>query len=198
MHAIGDAAVRTVLDSVEAARREQPTFEHRMVRIEHAQLVHPDDVPRYAQLGVVASMQPIHAIADWRAADAHWGARARHGYAWRSLLDAGARVAFGTDAPVEKIAPLASLLAATTRLDPNGEPKGGWYPEQRLSLIQAVRAYTTGSAFAERALDRRGAIQVGHDADLVVLAPDPFTDHAALEETRVEMTLVAGKIVFGA
>ena len=115
-----------------------------------------------------------------------------------STIQPGARVAFGTDAPVEKIAPLASLLAATTRLDPNGEPKGGWYPEQRLSLIQAVRAYTTGSAFAERALDRRGAIRVGHDADLVVLAPDPFTDHAALEETRVEMTLVAGKIVFGA
>jgi predicted amidohydrolase YtcJ len=183
-----------------------------MVRIEHAQLVHPDDVPRFAQLGVIASMQPIHAIADWRAADAHWGARARHGYAWRSMLDAGAVLAFGTDAPVERLEPLASLYAATTRVDPLGEPRGGWYADQRLTLEEALRAYTLGSAQAERVPDgrnnarwgngaptRRGAIAEGLDADLVVLGPDPFVlEPAALRETSIELTMLAGRIVFEA
>src|SRR5262249_57541584 len=109
VHAIGDAAVRSVLDAVERTRRLERAAQQRMVRIEHAQLVHPDDVPRFASLGVIASMQPIHAIADWRAADAHWGERARYGYAWRSLLDAGARLAFCTDAPVEPLQPPATL-----------------------------------------------------------------------------------------
>ena len=197
VHAIGDAAVRSVLDAVESTRREHPTFAERLVRIEHAQLVHPDDVPRFAQLGVIASMQPIHAVADWRAADAHWGARARHGYAWRPLLQAGAVLAFGTDAPVERIEPLLSLHAATTRVDPDDEPAGGWYPEHALSLTEAVEAYTRGSAAAERASDRRGCLAPGYDADLVVLAPDPFgLEPAALRETRVEMTIVGGRTVF--
>jgi predicted amidohydrolase YtcJ len=199
VHAIGDAAVRAVLDAVETARQSESRFAARMVRIEHAQLVHPDDVPRFARLGVVASMQPIHAIADWRAADAHWGTRARHGYAWRSLLAAGALMAFGTDAPVERIEPLANLYAATTRLDPHGEPKGGWYPEQRLTLVEAVRAYTTGSAAAERASERRGSLAPGKDADLAVLGPDPFPlPPNALQDTRVELTMVGGRIVFEA
>jgi predicted amidohydrolase YtcJ len=199
VHAIGDAAVRRVLDAVEAARRQAPDFRSRMVRIEHAQLVHPDDVPRFKQLGVIASMQPIHAIADWRAADVHWGSRARHGYAWRSLLDAGALLAFGTDAPVEKLEPLASLDAATSRLDPNGEPHGGWYLEQRLTPTEALHAYTSGSAAAERASERRGSIAVGKDADLVVLSGFPADDEAArFKEVRVEMTVVGGEVVFEA
>jgi predicted amidohydrolase YtcJ len=197
VHAIGDAAVRSVLDAYERTLATHPPLAQRMLRIEHAQLVHPNDLPRFARLGVVASMQPIHATADWRAADAHWGARSRHGYAWRSLLDAGAGLAFGTDAPVERIEPLASLYAATTRLDPNGEPAGGWYPQQRLSLEEAVRAYTTGSAAAERASARRGSLSPGKDADLVVLSPDPFPLPAgALLSTRVELTMVGGCITF--
>jgi predicted amidohydrolase YtcJ len=199
VHAIGDAAVRSVLDAVEATRRDYPTFAERLVRIEHAQLVHPDDVPRFAQLGVIASMQPIHAVADWRAADALWGARARHGYAWRPLLQAGAVLALGTDAPVERIEPLLSLHAATTRVGPDGEPAGGWYPEHALSLTEAIDAYTRGSAAAERASDRRGCLAAGYDADLVVLAPDPFVlEPAALRETRVAMTVVGGRTVFEA
>jgi predicted amidohydrolase YtcJ len=197
VHAIGDAAVRSVLDAYEHTRAAHPPLAARMMRIEHAQLIHPNDVARFASLGVIASMQPIHATADWRAANAHWGARARHGYAWRTLLDAGAMLAFGTDAPVERIEPLASLYAATTRQDGHGEPPGGWHPAQRVSLEEAVRAYTSGSAAAERASARRGSLSPGRDADLVVLAPDPFPLAAdALLATRVELTIAGGRTTF--
>ena len=197
VHAIGDAAVRSVLDAYAATCAAYPSLRRRTLRIEHAQLVHPDDVPRFAQLGVIASMQPIHATADWRAAEAHWGQRAAHGYAWRDMLDSGATLAFGTDAPVESITPLDSLYAAITRRDPTGEPAQGWYTKQCLWLGEAVRAYTLGSAAAERAAGRRGTLAPGMDADLVVLAPDPFALPAeALRETRVELTMVGGRITF--
>src|SRR5262249_46861077 len=160
----------------EATRAQAPRLRERLLRIEHAQLVHPDDVPRFARLGVIASMQPIHAIADWRTADAHWGARAQHGYAWRDLLDAGALLAFGPDARVEHSEPLLSLHAATTRTDAAGEPRGGWYPSQCVTVDEAARAYTRGSARAERASQRRGTLAVGKDADLVILSHDPFRD----------------------
>ena len=196
VHAIGDAAVRAVLDAFESVRCVYPLFGRRMLRIEHAQLVHPQDVPRFKQLGVIASMQPIHASADWRTADEHWGARARHGYAWRDLLEAGATLALGTDAPVERIEPLLNLHAATSRLDSRGEPAGGWYASQRLSLEDAVSAYTLGSAIAERAAGRRGTLAVGMDADLVALSPDPFVlEPDALLETRVELTMVGGRVM---
>jgi predicted amidohydrolase YtcJ len=197
VHAIGDAAVRSVLDAYARSRAAYAPLKSRMLRIEHAQLIQPDDVPRFAALGVIASMQPIHAVADWRTADAHWGERSRHGYAWCDMLRSGAVLAFGTDAPVESIEPLRTLYAATTRLDPHGEPPGGWYPHQRVSLKEAVHAYTAGSAAAERATARRGSLSVGKDADLVVLSPDPFAlEPAALRDTRVEMTMVGGRIVF--
>jgi predicted amidohydrolase YtcJ len=198
VHAIGDAAVRGVLDAFERTRENYVLLRQRMLRIEHAQLVHPDDVPRFAELGVIASMQPIHAVADWRVADRYWGDRARYGYAWRSLLKAGARLAFGTDAPVESIAPLDNLYAAVARREAaTGEPSGGWYPEQCLDLEAAVRTYTFGSAAAERALGRRGRLAAGMDADLVVLRPDPFGKPAeALCETRVALTMVGGRIFY--
>jgi predicted amidohydrolase YtcJ len=199
VHAIGDAAVRGVLDAYESTRERYPAFRSRMLRIEHAQLTHPSDIRRFARLGAIASMQPIHAVADWRTADEHWGARARHAYAWRELLDAGAQVAFGTDAPVERIEPVLNLHAAVTRVDPSGEPAGGWYPEQCVSLEEAVRAYTSGSACAERASVRRGSISIEKDADVVVLGQDPFELGAtALRHTSVELTMVGGRVVFEA
>jgi predicted amidohydrolase YtcJ len=199
VHAIGDAAVRAVLDAFEQTRAIYPPLGRRMLRIEHAQLVHPRDVPRFAALGVIASMQPIHATADWRAADAHWGRRAQHGYAWRDLLQAGAVLAFGTDAPVERLEPLNNLYAAVTRIDPEGQPDGGWYPQQRLTLDEAMRAYTLGSAMAERASNRRGTLAPGKDADFVVLSPDPFGLRTeALLEARVELTVVGGHVVMEA
>ena len=199
VHAIGDAAVRMVLDAFERTRTAHAPLGQRMLRVEHAQLVHPDDVPRFAQLGAIASMQPIHATADWRAADAHWGRRARHGYAWRDLQQAGAVLAFGTDAPVERLEPLNNLYAAVTRIGPDGEPAQGWYPEQCLLLEDAVRAYTLGSATAERARNRRGTLTAGKDADFVVLSPDPFPLPAeVLRETCVAMTVAGGRVTFEA
>jgi predicted amidohydrolase YtcJ len=186
--------VRRVLDAVE---HSGASLGQRLVRIEHAQLVDPADVPRFAALGVIASMQPSHAVSDWRVADAHWGARARNGYAWRTLLRSGARLAFGTDAPVERIEPLPSLHAAVTRQDAHGEPAGGWYPDERLGLLEAVHAYTLGSAQAGRADDRRGSLSIGKDADLVVLSVDPFAiPPDQLLDVQVDLTMVGGRIVY--
>jgi predicted amidohydrolase YtcJ len=198
VHAIGDAAVRRVLDVYEQTRSTYPPLCQRMLRIEHAQLIDPADIPRFAELDVIASMQPIHAVADWRVADRHWGSRAEYGYAWRDLVDAGARLAFGTDAPVESIEPLRNLYAAVARRDDRGEPAQGWRVRQCLTLEEAVRSYTAGSAAAERALGRRGTLAAGMDADLVVLAPDPFAaaNVEALRETRVALTMVGGRITF--
>jgi predicted amidohydrolase YtcJ len=172
----------------------------RLLRIEHAQLIDPEDVPRFARLGVIASMQPIHAIADWRVADELWGARCKNAYAWRSLLQAGASLAFGTDAPVERIEPLLSVHAARTRRDSSGEPGIGWYPEQCLSIEEAVRAYTAGSAAAERAAGRRGTLAPGMDADLVVLSRDPLADNDpdVVCDTTVDLTMVGGRITYDA
>lgn len=196
VHAIGDAAVRSVLDAMAWARANDAMARRALFRIEHAQLVHPDDFKRFDQLNVVASLQPIHATADWRIADRHWGQRSRWSYPWRSLLDAGASLAFGTDAPVEAIEPIRTLHAAVTRTEPSGEPEGGWYPEQRVRLHEAVRAYTVGSARAERADATRGSLAAGKLADLVVLSLDPFAvEPARLLEARVDLTVVGGRIV---
>ncbi len=195
-HAIGDAAVRSVLDAIEWARSNDAAARRALFRVEHAQLVHPDDFKRFAQLNVIASMQPIHAAADWRTADQHWGARARWGYAWRSMLDAGASLAFGTDAPVERIEPLLTLYAAVSRKDLEGQPERGWHPEQRVSLHQALRAYTIGAAHAEGADAQRGSLVAGKLADLAVLSRDPFgVEPAELLETHVDMTVAGGRIV---
>jgi predicted amidohydrolase YtcJ len=196
-HAIGDAAVRTVLDAAELARADDPA--HRQVlRIEHAQLVHPADIPRFAQLGVVASMQPLHATSDMRIADRRWGTRCESGYPWRALLDAGAHLAFGTDCPVEPPDPLLGIHAAVTR-ERDGEPVDGWYPEQRLGVAEAIRAYTIGSASAAGVDPGYGSIAPGRLADLVVLSRDPYTTPAAeLGSIRVEMAVFAGEIAYAA
>jgi predicted amidohydrolase YtcJ len=197
VHAIGDAAVRRVLDVYEQTREVYPPLRQRLLRIEHAQLVHPDDLARFGKLGVMASMQPIHATADRHAAERHWGARSRHAYAWRDLLSAGATLAFGTDAPVERLEPLLNLFAATTRREATDSAGEGWYAEQCVSLEEAVWAATRGSAMAERAAGRRGSLAVGMDADLVALGPDPFgISPDALQQTHVLLTIVGGRITF--
>ena len=145
VHAIGDRANHDVLDVYEQLRRDEgdrpgPRLRH---RIEHVQVLHPDDVNRLAELDVIASMQPIHATSDMLMADRYWGERARLSYAWRTMWDSGALVVFGSDAPVERIDPLPGLHAAVTRRRADGHPgPGGWYPEQRLALWQAVYAFT--------------------------------------------------------
>lgn len=196
VHAIGDAANRSVLDAIAAARS---TAAHLALpnRIEHAQILDPRDIPRFAELGVIASMQPIHCTADMVMAERLWGARCATSYAWRSLLDAGVTLAFGSDAPVETLDPWAGIHAAVTRQTTDGIPAGGWYPEQRLALTEALAAYCSGPAAAEAAFDRKGRLSSGMLADLVVLNGNPFQMPAEhLHTLHAELTIVGGKIMF--
>jgi predicted amidohydrolase YtcJ len=202
IHAIGDAANRRVLDAFERAReQEKPTsggaLRH---RIEHAQILHPDDIPRFARLGVAASMQPLHATSDMHAADRLWGSRSRYSYAWRSLLDAGALVAFGSDAPVETPNPFAGIHAAVTRQDADDQPDGGWYPQERVSVEEAVRAYTAWAVQSSPYLPGvTGTLAPGAQADLLVLDRDIFTiDPREIKHTRPAATIVGGVAVFDA
>jgi predicted amidohydrolase YtcJ len=179
IHAIGDLAVHDVLDVYASVREEEAELgihpEARRHRIEHVQLIHPDDVHRLAELDVIASMQPIHATSDYQMADRYWGARARWGYNLRAQADAGAYLALGSDAPVEPFEPLKGLHAAVTRRRANGLPgPKGWYPEASLSLDEAIRGYTQGPAYAAGMENRLGMIAPGYLADLVVFDQDLY------------------------
>lgn len=198
IHAIGDRAVHDVLDVYEAVRADerarglQPS--DRRHRIEHVQLIHPDDVSRLAELDVIASMQPIHATADYLMADKYWGERARYGYNARLQLDHGACVAFGSDSPVEPFEPLKGIHAAVTRCRPDGTPsRDGWYPEARLSVEEAVRGYTQGAAYAAGMETRLGKLAVGYLADLVAFDRDIFQiDPHDLLNVQVVGTMTGG------
>ena len=197
IHAIGDRANSRVLDALED-HWHQWTSRYLRPRIEHVQLLAPEDLPRLGAMGVVASMQPIHCPSDWEMAEARWGKRCSGSYAWRSLLESGAAVAFGSDAPVEEPSVLKGLYAAVTRQREDGQPAGGWYPEQRLSLSDAIHCYTMGAAYAAGLERESGSIRVGKHADMILLSQDVFSlPPAALLETRVEMTLIAGQVVQG-
>lgn len=199
IHAIGDAAIRQALDVLQAVRERDPDRLLRH-RIEHVQLIHPADVPRMAQLDMIASMQPQHATADIDLVETHWrGERAAGAYAWRTLLDADVRLAFGSDCPVEVLDPLAGIHAAVTRRRPDGYPgPDGWRPEQRLTVEEAVAAYTLGAAHASGEDGVKGAIAPGKLADLVVLSHDIFTiPPMDIAQTRVEATILDGRVVYG-
>ena len=193
IHAIGDQANRMVLDVLTDAGGGG--LRH---RIEHVQLLHPDDVGRLAALGIVASMQPIHATQDYEMADRYWGDRCATAYAWRSLLDAGALLAFGSDCPVEDLNPFLGIHAAVTRRRSDGSPgPEGWYPEQRLTVEEAVRAYTLGAAQAVGLGDRLGSLAPGKLADLIVLDRDIFAcDPMEIAETQVLATMIGGQFVY--
>ncbi len=194
VHAIGDAANRMVLDVL--AQVGDAGLRH---RIEHVQLLHPADLPRLAQLGVVASMQPIHATQDSEMADRYWGDRCASAYAWRSLLRSGATLIFGSDCPVEDFNPLVGIHAAVTRQRADGSPgPEGWYPEQRLSVEEAVRAYTSSAAQAVGLDDRLGSLSPGKLADLVVLDRDIFEcDPMEIKDAQVQATFIGGQRVYG-
>ncbi len=195
IHAIGDGANRRVLDVYDRIAKEGLSSPLPQ-RIEHVQLLSPQDLPRLAQLGIVASMQPIHAIHDMEMADRHWGERARWSYAWHSILETGATLAFGTDCPVEPLDPLKGLYAAITRQRPDGCPQDGWYPQERLSLDQALHAYTMGPAIASGEAQRKGSLTPGKLADLVVLKDDIYErPEEKLCTTSVCMTIFGGHIV---
>jgi len=197
VHAIGDRANRDVLDAVEASRRAGEGL-HLRHRIEHVQILHPDDVPRLARLGVVASMQPLHATQDMLLADALWGDRCAGAYAWRSVLDSGAVLAFGSDAPVEDLSVIAGIHAAVTRRRADGSPgPEGWIPQERLSAEEALRAYTVGAAYAGGEEAIKGSLSPGKLADVAVLSRDILAiPPDEILETEVVATLLDGRFVY--
>jgi predicted amidohydrolase YtcJ len=196
VHALGDRANSRVLDALEQYWREWSKLGLRP-RIEHVQLIAPQDLPRLAAMGVIASMQPIHATSDMEMAERHWGKRCSGAYAWRSLLDSGAVLAFGSDAPVEDPSVIKGIFAAVTRQREDGTPGEGWYPEQRLTVPEAVYAYTMGAAYASGEERIKGSLAVGKLADMVVLSQDIFDMlPQQILHTRVQATILDGKLVF--
>ena len=192
VHAIGDAANGAVLDAVEELSL---TYKgDRRWRIEHAQIIDPADIARFGKLGVVASMQPVHQTSDRLMADARLGpGRLSGAYAWKSLATAGSVLAFGSDAPVEAPDPFAGLAAATTRQGPDSEPFGGWQPQERIPLEQALAAYTTGAAYAGFAENKFGRLAPGLRADFLLVDRDPTLSSASeLRDTKVIETWVGG------
>jgi predicted amidohydrolase YtcJ len=194
-HAIGDRGVHNVIDSYEAAG---VTPEKRF-RIEHFQVVAPEDFARVAHDGIIASMQPTHATSDMPWAEDRLGAaRIRGAYAWRTVLNSGAHIALGSDFPVEDVNPFFGLYSAVTRQDQSGAPAGGWYPDQKLTLAEAVRGFTKDAAYAAFEEASRGTIEPGKLADLTIVEGDFYAAPlSGLWNTKVRMTVVGGVVVYG-
>ncbi len=201
MHAIGDEAVSTVLDIYQHIEQTNGPRDRRL-RIEHAQTVAPGDFDRFAKLGVIASVQPYHAIDDGRWAEQRLGPeRIRTSYAYKTFLDHKVRLALGTDWPVAPLDPIQTLYAAITRATLDGKHPDGWEPSQKLTLAEALRAYTAGSAYAEFQDGEKGTIAPGKLADLVMLSTDPFdfdisVAPATIRAVKVDLTIVGGKVVY--
>ena len=196
-HAIGDAAISTVLDLYTDVVKAHGEADRRM-RIEHAQHMAAKDFDRFAQLHVIASMQPYHAIDDGRWAEARIGHdRASRTYAFRTFLNHGVRLAFGTDWDVAPLNPMLGLYAAVTRATLDGKNPNGWFPEQKLTVAEAVEAYTMGSAYAEFQEKEKGSIAPGKLADMVILSNDIFSiDPVKIRDVKVLTTIVGGRIVW--
>ncbi|GGT33686.1 amidohydrolase [Nonomuraea spiralis] len=190
-HAIGDRANRLVLDAYEAIG----TTSGLRHRIEHAQHLRPQDLTRMARLGVVASMQPVHCTTDIALVDSLLAGHDLASYAWRGMLNAGVALAFGSDAPVESPDPWAALYAAVTRTRQDGTPAGGWQPEQRLSMAEAITAHTLGAAYAAGEQDRKGVLAPGMLADFIAVDTDPYLEPPqAVLRTQVLTTVVGGEV----
>lgn len=201
IHAIGDKANRLILEIYEqVARRNGGSPHSRRFRIEHAQHIHPDDFVRFARLGVIASMQPYHAIDDGRWAEKRIGhERCKTTYAFRTFLDHKVRLAFGSDWTVAPLDPLLGIYAAVTRRTLDDRNPGGWFPEQKITLAEAIEAYTMGSAYAEFAENEKGSLAPGKLADIVILDSDLFALPAEkIRDARVQFTIVGGKVVYEA
>ena len=196
VHAIGDAANAQIISIYEQLSKKYGT--DRRWRIEHFQIADPADIPRLRLAGIIASMQPVHQTSDRLMAEKRLGPHRLAGaYAWQSVLKSGAKLAFGTDFPVESPNPFPGLAAAVSRQDMDGQPPGGWIPEQRLTFEQALNAYTRGAAFAAFAEDKIGSLEPGKWADFILIDRDPTkVDPQALARTQVLETWVAGKKVW--
>ena len=199
VHAIGDSANRVVLDALAAGMTAHPENPGRH-RVEHAQVLSADDLGRFAELGVIAAMQPTHATSDMYWAVERLGEeRARLAYAWRSLLDSGARLAFGSDFPVEAVNPMLGLYAAVARQDLEGWPEGGWFPEERVTRAEALRGFTLDAAYAGFMEQSVGSLEVGKMADFVVLDRDLMTVPVRdIADLRVLETWLGGFRVYTA
>ena len=197
VHAIGDAANAQLLSAIEEL---SDTYKgDRRWRIEHAQIVDPADLTRFARNGIIASMQPVHETSDWKMAEARMGLdRLGGAYAWRSMLDNKVPLAFGSDFPVEHPNPFMGLAAAVSREDPTGNPPGGWLPQQKIGMIEAFDAFTRGAAYASFAEDRLGTLEPGRMADFLFIDRDLFGEitPAQIRDTKVLETWVAGKKVW--
>jgi predicted amidohydrolase YtcJ len=195
VHAIGDRANQQVLDAIEVLSE---TYKDRRWRIEHAQIVDPKDLPRFGKFGTIASMQPVHQTSDMHMAEARLGAARLGGaYAWRSMLQNGARLAFGSDFPVESPDPWAGWAASFTRQDASGQPFGGWRPEEAVTREQGWAGFTTGAAYAGMAEDKIGRIALGMRADFLILDRDPLlASPGDLRATKVIETWVGGDRVW--
>ena len=198
IHAIGDRAISTILDMFEQIEKSNGKRDRRW-RIEHSQHMAAKDFARYARLGVIASVQPYHAIDDGRWAEKRIGPdRIKRTYAFRTFLDNGVRLAFGTDWSVAPLSPMWSLYAAVTRATLDGKNPGGWVPEQKLTVAESVEAYTMGSAFAEFQEKEKGSITPGKLADFVVLSDDIFhIPPSSIKAVKIEATYLGGKLVYG-
>jgi hypothetical protein len=220
VHAIGDKANHDVLEVYEAVRAEEKqrvmSNEKQVInthhssgiahhfplrhRIEHVQILHPYDLDRLGELGIIASMQPIHATSDMAMADNYWGERSRYSYAWRTMLETGATLVFGSDAPVEPIEPLLGIHAAVTRRRADGSPgPEGWYPEQKLTIQETIHAFTMGAAITSVQETRQGSITPGKLADLTIFDRDIFTiPPDELLDVKIGGTMVGGQLRYQA
>jgi predicted amidohydrolase YtcJ len=202
IHAIGDRANHEVLEAFVKLRKFEQTIPglSRSIlrhRIEHVQVIQPEDIVSFAKLGIIASMQPIHATSDMLMANRFWGVRSANSYAWRSLLSQDTKLAFGSDAPVESPNPFWGIHAAVTRKRRDGTPSAGWYPEQCLSIDEAIHGFTTGAAYAASMEDRLGILAPGYMADLLILDADPFSSQPEkLMDIHPLATMVGGDWVY--
>jgi hypothetical protein len=197
-HAIGDKGVREVLNAYEKAILENDSKGKRY-RVEHIETINPADIPRFAKAGILPSMEPIHAepgtTTVWSKAVGE--ERLPYSFAWKSLLDADAQLVFSSDWPAcISLNPIRGIHDAINRRNPSGYPSGGWIPQERISIFEAMKAYTSMGAFSSFEEDRKGLLKVGYLADLIVLSKDLFTiDPMEIHQVQVEMTLVDGKVV---
>ncbi|RCS30114.1 amidohydrolase [Rhodanobacter denitrificans] len=200
IHAIGDRANREVLDSFAAAYKTHPDAIALRNRVEHAQIVSLQDIPRFVPLKLIASMQPTHATSDMNMAEDRIGhQRIKGAYAWQRFLKQGTLVAGGSDFPVESPNPFYGLYSAVTREDHQGQPPGGWYPDQDMTLAQALRAFTLDAAYAEHAEKTLGTLEPGRWADFILIDHDIFKDPASrIWNTKVLQTWVGGRQVYAA
>ncbi|MCB0197714.1 MAG: amidohydrolase [Anaerolineae bacterium] len=197
IHAIGDRAVREVTDVLSEFPRDTAAGQlpH---RIEHVQIIQPDDMRRMGERGIVASVQPVHLVFDWRTANRVWGQRTQYTYAFRSLLDAGVALAFGSDAPVAPLDPMPGIHAAATRQDERDQPAGGWHPAERLTMAEIIHGYTLAPAQLSGHAHLQGSITPGKWADMISFDRNLFEiDPAEIKETKVAMTVFDGEVVFG-